>query len=100
MAGFKKRKSRKSNRREMGNTSVQSGTGAQAISKGFIEMHGLIEECLPAASFKVRLDNGQTILGHLSGKMRLNRIRLLPGDEVKIEMTPYDLTKGRIVYRY
>jgi translation initiation factor IF-1 len=74
--------------------------GAQAVSKGFIEMHGVIEECLPAASFRVKMDNGQIILGHLSGKMRMNRIRLLPGDEVKIELTPYDLTKGRIVYRY
>ncbi len=73
---------------------------AQAISKGFIEMHGVVDECLPATSFRIRLDNGQMILGHLSGKMRMNRIRLLPGDEVKVEMTPYDLTKGRIVYRY
>lgn len=73
---------------------------SQAVSKGFIEMHGVIAECLPAASFRVRLDNGQIILGHLSGKMRLNRIRLLPGDEVKVEITPYDLTKGRIVYRF
>jgi len=99
MAAFKKRKGR-ANRKVMGATKDAQGTGAQAISKGFIEMHGVVEECLPAASFKVRIDNGQTILGHLSGKMRLNRIRLLPGDEVKIEMTPYDLTKGRIVYRY
>ncbi len=75
-------------------------SGAEDISKKFIEMHGVVEECLPAASFRVRLDNGQIILGHLSGKMRLNRIRLLPGDEVKVEMTPYDLTKGRVVYRY
>lgn len=71
-----------------------------AVSKGFIEMHGIIDECLPAAQFRVRLDNGQVILGHLAGKMRMNRIRLLIGDEVKIELTPYDLTKGRIVYRY
>lgn len=70
------------------------------LSKDFIEMHGTVEECLPAGTFKVRLDNGQTILGHLSGKMRLNRIRLLPGDQVKVEMPPYDLTKGRIVYRF
>jgi translation initiation factor IF-1 len=74
--------------------------GTEDLSKKFLEMHGVVQECLPAASFRVKLDNGQTILGHLSGKMRLNRIRLLPGDEVKVEMTPYDLTKGRIVYRY
>lgn len=78
----------------------QAESGAQAVSKGFIEMHGVVEECLPAATFRVRLDNGQLILGHLSGKMRLHRIRLLPGDEVKLEITPYDLTKGRIVYRF
>jgi translation initiation factor IF-1 len=83
------------------NTTVDpAASGAEDVSKKFIEMHGVIEECLPAASFRVRLDNGQVILGHLSGKMRMNRIRLLPGDEVKVEMTPYDLTKGRIVYRY
>ncbi|MEY4723599.1 MAG: hypothetical protein RLZZ324_1112 [Candidatus Parcubacteria bacterium] len=77
-----------------------AGAQAEAVSKGFIELNGVVEECLPAASFRIKLENGQTILGHLSGKMRMNRIRLLPGDEVKIEMTPYDLTKGRIVYRY
>lgn len=70
------------------------------VSKDFIEVHGTVEECLPAGAFRLALDNGQVILGHLSGKMRLNRIRLLPGDQVKVEMTPYDLTKGRIVYRF
>ena len=69
-------------------------------SKQFIRFKGTIEELLPAASFKVKLENGQEILCHLSGKMRINRIRLLPGDQVEVEMTPYDLTKGRIVYRY
>jgi len=69
-------------------------------AKGFLEVDGTVEELLPAASFKVKLDNGHNILGHLAGKMRMFRIRILPGDRVKIEMTPYDLTKGRIVYRY
>ncbi len=69
-------------------------------SKQFIEMRGTVEELLPATNFKITLENGQTILGHLSGKMRMNRIRLLPGDQVKLEMSPYDLTKGRIVYRF
>ncbi|MBI4714086.1 translation initiation factor IF-1 [Candidatus Uhrbacteria bacterium] len=69
-------------------------------TKDFIEMRGTVEELLPAASFKIKLENGQTILGHLSGKMRKFRIRLLPGDEVKLEISPYDLTKGRIVYRF
>ena len=69
-------------------------------SKDVIEVRGVVEELLPAATFKLKLETGQTILGYLSGKMRLNRIRLLPGDEVKVAMTPYDLSKGRIVYRY
>ncbi|OGL66507.1 translation initiation factor IF-1 [Candidatus Uhrbacteria bacterium RIFCSPHIGHO2_01_FULL_63_20] len=69
-------------------------------SKQFIEMRGSVLELMPAANFKIRLENGQEILGHLSGKMRMNRIRILPGDEVKVELSPYDLTKGRIVYRF
>lgn len=77
----------------------QSST-EEDVSKKFIEMDGVVEECLPSAMFRIRLDNGQTILGHLSGKMRMHRIRLLPGDQVKVEMTPYDLTKGRVVLRY
>lgn len=69
-------------------------------SKDFIEIKGKVEELLPSAQFKIRLENGQVIMGHLSGKMRMHRIRILPGDEVKLEMSPYDLTKGRIVYRF
>lgn len=68
--------------------------------KGFIEVLGRVEELLPSATFKVKLDNGHEIMAHLSGRMRLHRIKILPGDEVTIEMTPYDLTKGRIVYRH
>ena len=92
------RRPKKKKNKQQSSESPESA--AQAISKGFIEMHGVVEECLPAATFRIRIDGGQMILAHLSGKMRMNRIRLLPGDEVKIEMTPYDLTKGRIVYRY
>jgi translation initiation factor IF-1 len=55
---------------------------------------------LPATNFRVKLDNGLEILAHLSGKMRKFRIRIVPGDRVRMEMTPYDLTKGRIIYRY
>lgn len=73
---------------------------AQSLSKTFLEFNGVVDECLPGAQFRVELENGQKILAHLAGKMRMNRIRLLPGDEVKVEMTPYDLTKGRIVTRY
>ncbi len=68
-------------------------------SKDFIEMEGVVEELLPSASFRVVLDNGHRILAHLSGKMRMFRIRLVPGDRVRVEISPYDLTKGRIVYR-
>jgi len=73
---------------------------AQDKSKEFIEVTGTVEELLPAATFKIKLEDGHVILGHLSGKMRMNKIRLLPGDKVKIQMTPYDLTKGRVVYRF
>ena len=65
-----------------------------------IEIQGSVLELFPAATFKVKLETGQEIHAHLSGKMRMNNIRLLPGDKVKVEMTPYDLTKGRITYRY
>lgn len=76
------------------------GTQPENPSKDFIEMRGTVEEMLPSATFRIQLENGHTILAHLSGKMRMHRIRLLPGDEVKVQMTPYDLSKGRIVYRY
>ena len=62
-------------------------------------MRGAVQELLPSASFRVKLDNGHEILAHLSGKMRMNKIRILPGDMVTVEMTPYDLTKGRITFR-
>lgn len=67
--------------------------------KGFLEMRGTVQELLPSASFRVKLENGHEILAHLSGKMRMNKIRILPGDMVTVEMTPYDLTKGRITFR-
>lgn len=70
-----------------------------AANKDFIVVKGKILESLPAATFRVQLDNGQTILCHLSGKMRMHRIRLTPGDEVQVEVSPYDLTKGRITFR-
>ena len=68
-------------------------------NKEFLVVNGTIEENLPSATFKVKLDNGQSILCYLAGKMRMNRIRLTPGDEVQVEITPYDLTKGRITFR-
>lgn len=64
-----------------------------------IELEGKVIESLPNTVFRVQLDSGQIILGHLSGKMRLHRIRVLPGDKVLLEVTPYDLSKGRITRR-
>ncbi len=65
-----------------------------------IKQDGTIVEALPNAQFRVELDNGHEILAHVSGKMRMYYIKILPGDRVAIEMSPYDLTKGRITYRY
>ena len=65
-----------------------------------IEVEGTVVEPLPNAMFRVELKTGHVVLGHISGKMRMNYIRILPGDKVKVEMSPYDLTRGRIIYRY
>lgn len=65
-----------------------------------IEVEGTVNETLPNAMFNVELENGHEILAHVSGKIRMNYIRILPGDKVTVEMSPYDLTKGRITYRY
>ncbi|MBL7963938.1 MAG: translation initiation factor IF-1 [Flavobacteriales bacterium] len=67
---------------------------------GNIEQDGVIKEALSNAMFRVELENGHVITAHISGKMRMNYIRILPGDKVKVEMSPYDLTKGRISFRY
>jgi translation initiation factor IF-1 len=64
-----------------------------------ISLDGQVEEVLPNAMFRVKLDQGALILGHISGRMRQNKIQILTGDKVRVEMSPYDLTKGRIVYR-
>ncbi|MEC4721276.1 translation initiation factor IF-1 [Noviherbaspirillum sp. CPCC 100848] len=64
-----------------------------------IQMQGKVLENLPSATFRVELENGHMVLGHISGKMRKNYIKILPGDKVTVEMTPYDLTKARIVFR-
>ncbi|NJN27089.1 MAG: translation initiation factor IF-1 [Cyclobacteriaceae bacterium] len=65
-----------------------------------IEQDGTIVEALSNAMFRVELENGHQVVAHISGKMRMNYIKILPGDKVKLEMSPYDLSKGRIVYRY
>ena len=64
-----------------------------------IEMQGEVVENLPNATFRVKLENNHVVLGHISGKMRMHYIRILPGDKVTVQLTPYDLTKGRIVFR-
>ncbi|MBA2364607.1 MAG: translation initiation factor IF-1 [Chloroflexia bacterium] len=68
--------------------------------KDAIEVEGKVIEPLPNAMFRVELDNGHEVLAHISGKIRLNFIRILPGDRVLVELSPYDLTRGRITYRY
>lgn len=65
-----------------------------------IRVDGVVEEVLPNAMFRVRLDNGHEVLAHISGKMRMKFIRVLSGDRVQVELSPYDLTRGRITYRY
>ena len=65
-----------------------------------IELEGTVLEALPNAMFKVELENGHEILAHISGKMRMHYIKILPGDKVRVDMSPYDLTKGRITFRY
>ena len=73
--------------------------GKSGTKKDVIELEGKVIENLPNALFRVLLDSGQEVLGHLAGKMRVNMIRVMPGDRVVIEMTPYDLSKGRITRR-
>ena len=71
-----------------------------ASKKEVIELSGKITETLPSAQFRVELENGHEIIAHVAGRMRKHYIRIVPGDEVTVELTPYDLTKGRITYRY
>ena len=77
----------------------------QLVKKNFmskedvIEVEGVVTEALPNTLFKVRLENGHEVLAHISGKLRMNYIRILPGDKVKLELSPYDLSKGRITWR-
>ncbi len=69
------------------------------MSKEIVKLEGEVIELLPSTTFKVKLENGHIVLAHISGKMRINFIKLMPGDKVEIEMSPYDLTKGRITKR-
>ena len=70
------------------------------VKQDIIEVRGVVEELLPAGSFKVKLENGHMVLAHLAGRMRMNKIRIMLGDAVKVEITPYDLSKARITYRF
>src|SRR5690349_5463531 len=81
---------------------VSTKRNAEAMPKkdGAIEIEGTVVESLPNAMFRVELDNGHKVLAHISGKMRMHYIRILPDDRVVVELSPYDLTRGRIVYRY
>lgn len=74
-------------------------TGICMAKEDSIEMEGVILESLPNTMFRVKLDNGHVVIAHISGKMRKNYIRILTGDKVTVELTPYDLTKGRIIFR-
>ncbi len=65
-----------------------------------VEVDGVVVECLPNVTFRVLLDNGHKLLAHVAGKMRMHFIKIVPGDRVKVEVTPYDLNRGRIVFRY
>ena len=67
--------------------------------EGVIEVEGVVSEALPNTLFRVKLENGHEVLAHISGKLRMNYIKILPGDKVKLELSPYDLTKGRIAWR-
>ncbi len=79
---------------------TKSGTSGKKSTKEVIELEGTVLETLPNALFKVELENGHVVLAHISGKMRMHYIRIIPGDRVTLEMTPYDLSKGRITYRH
>ena len=74
--------------------------GEKLTKEELLEFPGVVTELLPNATFKVKLENDHEIIAHTAGKMRKNRIRVLAGDQVTVEMTPYDLTKGRITYRH
>ncbi len=79
---------------------VKSKSAQDVVKEPALELFGTIEQIFPSTTFSVRLENDHTILAHIAGRLRRHHIKLLPGDRVDIEVSPYDLTKGRIVYRY
>jgi translation initiation factor IF-1 len=86
--------------RMVGDEAVCRKLWGSVAKKDAIEVEGSVVEPLPNAMFRVELDNGHRVLAHISGKMRMHYIRILPGDRVLVELSPYDLSRGRIVYRY
>ena len=84
----------------MGGADVLSHSRSRMAKEELLELPGTVSELLPNATFRVTLENAHEIIAHTAGKMRKNRIRVLAGDKVLVEMTPYDLTKGRITYRF
>jgi translation initiation factor IF-1 len=88
------------NRKSRNRVRVPKPAAAQNVKEAPLEVIGRIKQVFPSATFSVELDNGHVVLGHIAGRLRRNRIRILPGDRVDMELSPYDLTKGRIVYRY
>jgi translation initiation factor IF-1 len=84
----------------MGRACPCEGSNGSLPKKDAIEVEGTVSEPLPNAMFRVELENGHKVLAHISGKMRMHYIRILPDDRVVVELSPYDLTRGRIIYRY
>jgi translation initiation factor IF-1 len=80
-------------------TRAEKGNHSRVAKRDAIEVEGTVVEPLPNTMFAVELDNGHRVLAHISGKLRMNFIRILPGDRVRVELSPYDLTRGRITYR-
>lgn len=80
-------------------TKIKGGSLINMAKEDVIEVEGTVVESLPNTKFKVELENGHVILAHISGKLRMNYIRILPGDKVTVELSPYDLTRGRITWR-
>ena len=92
----------RSNNKKKNNSSTPATpqTGPRPSKSDAIAVEGKVKDALPNAMFQVELDNGHMVLGHISGKMRKNFIRILPGDRITVELSPYDLTRGRITFRY
>lgn len=90
---------RKRNSKPSAGSNRRASTASAPASKEVIKLNGRVVEALPGAKFNIELENNHIILGHVAGKMRKHFIRLVPGDKVEVELTPYDLTKGRITFR-